>query len=305
MNSRDAVIVGAGPAGLSAALILGRCRRNVLVCDTGQYRNVASHALHGFLTRDGIPPMELLEIGREQLKRYETVEQRNIEILAAKRSGSRFELQLADGSVVFCRNLLIATGVVDIMPPIPGVDAFYGRSVFHCPYCDGWEVRDTPIAIYGRGEHGKGLALELTAWSRRLTLVTDGADEMTQHDIEQLQANSIEIRRGRIIGLDGEGGMLQQVRFENGEILLCSAMFFSTGQHQRSSLAEQLGCDFTEKGAVATGKYESTNVPGLYVAGDASRAVQLAIVAAAEGAEVAFAINTALLRQDMADPASL
>lgn len=302
MKVQDAIIIGAGPAGLSAALILGRCRRSVLMFDTGQYRNAASHAMHGFLSRDGIPPMELLEIGRQQLHRYETVEHHDTEVLAAVKSGSHFKVELADHSVVFCRKLLLATGVVDVMPPIPGIASFYGRSVFHCPYCDGWEVRDQPLAVYGIGDHGKGLALELTAWSRNLTLVTDGSDELSPHEVQKLDTHGIAIRRERIIGLEGQGGMLQYVNFDMGERLACTAMFFSTGQHQRSPLAEQLGCVITEKGVVATGKYESTNVPGLYVAGDASRAVQLVIVAAAEGAEAAFAINTALLKEDLANP---
>lgn len=302
MNVKDVVVVGAGPAGLSAALILGRCRRNVLVFDTGQYRNAASHALHGFLSRDGIAPLEMLEISREQLSRYQTVEIQKMEVVAAKPNGPHFEVQLAGNSIVFCRKLLIATGVVDVLPPIEGIESFYGRSIFHCPYCDGWEFRDAPVAIYGRGEHGKGLALELTAWSRNLTLATDGPDEMHAHDIERLRSHAIKIRRERIVGLEGKDGMLQYLAFDTGEKLPCSAMFFSTGQSQRSPLAQQLGCEFTEKGTVATGKYESTNVPGLYVAGDASRAVQLVIVAAAEGAEAAFAINTALLKEDLACP---
>jgi thioredoxin reductase len=299
MNVKDAIIIGAGPAGLSAALILGRCCRNVLVFDTGRYRNAASTNMHGFLSRDGTAPLEFLEISREQLNRYCTIELRNAEVIAVNRRGPHFEVLLADNSIVFCRKLLIATGVVDIMPAIADIESFYGRSVFHCPYCDGWEFKDEPIAIYGTGEHGKGLALELTAWSRNLTLLTDGSDELTMHDIERLESHFIKIRHERIIGLEGHGGMLQCVAFETGAKVFCSAMFFSTGQHQRSLLAQQIGCDFTDKGAVATGKYESTNVPGLYVAGDASRAVQLVIVAAAEGAEAAFAINTALLREDL------
>src|SRR6266498_1985967 len=133
----DVIIVGAGPAGLSAALILGRCRRRVLVCDIGHPRNAASHALHGFLTRDGIEPAELLRIAREQLHPYDSVELRAVEVTDATRVEHRFEVSLNDGGHLSCRKLLLATGVVDQVPAIAGIEMLYGRSVFHCPYCDG------------------------------------------------------------------------------------------------------------------------------------------------------------------------
>lgn len=296
----DAIIVGAGPAGLSAALILGRCRRRVLVCDAGHPRNTASQALNGFLTRDGIKPLELRRIGREQLRVYETVEIRDLQVADAKcLDNGQFEVTMADGTLLRTRKLLLATGVVDQLPDLAGFEEFYGRSVFHCPYCDGWEIRDQPLAIYGRGQHRKGLALELTAWSRDLVLCTDGPAELSSVDQERLARNDIRVREERILSLEGNNGVLQHVRFATGEALARRAMFFSTGNHQGSDLARKLGCEFTAKGAVNTGEYEATNIPGLYVAGDASRFVQLTIVAAAEGAEAAFAINTQLLKEDL------
>lgn len=297
----DAVIVGAGPAGLSAALLLGRCRRRVLVCDEGRPRNAASRALHGFLTRDGIPPAELLRLGRVQLEPYTTVESRSVTVTDVKRVDDGFEVTLSDGTSVATRKLLLATGVIDQLPTVPGMHDFYGSSLFHCPYCDGWELRDQPLAIYGRGEHGKGLALELTAWSAQLFLCTDGPSGLDDHDVERLRRHDIAIYENAIAGLEGTGGVLERVRFTDGTSVSCRGMFFSTGEHQRSGLPAQLGCEFTPKGAVSTGEYEATNIPGLYVAGDASRFVQLAIVAAAEGTEAAFAINTALLKEDLAE----
>lgn len=279
----DAIIVGAGPAGLSGALLLGRCRRRVLVCDEGHPRNAASRALHGFLTRDGIAPAELLHIGREQLRPYETVEWRSLAVTDVRRLDDGFEVALSDGTRVASRKLLLATGVTDRLPAINGIQEFYGKTVFHCPYCDGWELRDQPLAIYGRGEHGKGLALEMTAWSSRLFLCTDGASDLTRHDVERLRRRGIAIYEERIASLAGTDGALERVRFANGGSLTCRAMFFSTGEHQRSDLPARLGCEFTPKGAVSTGEYEATNIPGVYVAGGASRLVQLAIVAAAEG----------------------
>lgn len=297
----DVVIVGAGPAGLSAALILGRARRTVLICDNGRPRNAASHALHGYLTRDGIHPREFLAIGRKELTPYNTVSLRVIAVADAKcEDDGRFMVTLSDGTTVRSRKLLVATGVCDNLPDIPGIQAMYGRSVFHCPYCDGWEIRDQPIAIYGKEHRGVGLSLELTVWSSDLVLCTDGPGGISDDDRARLSRNGIGIREERVIALEGRDGMLDRIVFERGEPIPRRAMFFSVGQFQRSELAVRLGCEVDDKGTVRTGKYESTHLPGLYVAGDASRAVQWVIVAAAEGAEAAFAINTDLIKEDLA-----
>ena len=295
----DVIVVGAGPAGLSAALILGRCRRRVLVCDRGEPRNFVTRALHGFLTRDGSPPGELRRIGREQLRPYDTVELRDIDVVDARRLEGGFEVTFEDGTRHASRMLLLATGVVDNVPPIPGVESLYGRSVFHCPYCDGWELRDQPLAIYGRGKRGFGLALELTIWSADLVLCTDGPARLRAPDRERLARNGIAVREERIVRLEGTDGILEHIVFANGDTLARRGMFFNTGQFQRSPLPARLGCEFTEKGLVRPGKYESTNVPGVYVAGDASHDVHLAIIAAEEGTKAAFAINTALLKADL------
>jgi thioredoxin reductase len=297
----DVVIVGAGPAGLSAALMLGRCRRSVLICDTRRPRNAASRAMHGYLSRDGVPPLEFLTMARNELRPYETVELRDIEVTAAEcESDGRFSVTLADGQRVRSRKLLIATGVVDKLPPHPGFRELYGSSVFHCPYCDGWEVRDTPLAIYGRGARGLGLSLELTVWSRDLVLCTDGPSEIEPQGLARLERNGIKVIEERVARLEGRDGVLTHVVFESGHQLPRRALFFTTGQSQRSDLSVRLGCEFNEKGTVMTGKYETTHLRGLYVAGDASRAVQWVVVAAAEGAEAAFAINTDLIKEDLA-----
>ena len=296
----DAVIVGAGPAGLSAALILGRCRRAVLICDTGKPRNHVSHAMHGYLSRDGMPPSEFLATARAELRQYESVEYRHSEVTGATcRPDGCFDVTLATGDPVRARKLLIATGVVDHLPEIAGFDDLYGHSVFHCPYCDGWEVRDQPLAIYGRGARGYGLSLELTTWSRDLVLCSDGPSELGEAEQGRLSRNGIQLRDERIARLEGTGGMLEHVVFDSGERLARRALFFTTGQSQRSDLSMRLGCQISEKGTVRTGKYETTHLGGLYVAGDASRDVQWVIVAAAEGAEAAFAINSDLTREDL------
>ena len=296
----DVVIVGAGPAGLSAALMLGRCRRSVLICDTRRPRNAASRAMHGFLTRDGVPPVEFLAMAREELRVYDSVKLRDVEVTAAEcQADGHFIVTLADGERVHSRKLLIATGVVDNLPAHPGFRELYGSSVFHCPYCDGWEVRDTPMAVYGRGDRGLGLSLELTVWSRDIVLCTDGPSEIDAEGLARLDRNGVKVTEEHLARLEGIDGILTHVVFENGTRLPRRALFFTTGQSQRSDLSVRLGCEFNEKGTVMTGKYETTHLRGLYVAGDASRAVQWVVVAAAEGAEAAFAINTDLIKEEL------
>jgi thioredoxin reductase len=255
--------------------------------------------MHGFLTRDGIKPAELLRIGREQLSSYRNIELRDIEVVEAERENNGFVLTLANDSRVFCRKLLLATGVVDELPAINGLDELYGRSVFHCPYCDGWESQDQAIAVCGRTEGAVGLALELTLWSGDILLCTNGATDLTDKDRQRLSKQRIKVREEKIAKLSGEDGRLLQIEFETGEAARRDCLFFSTGNYQRSDLAARLGCEFTEDGCVRTGAYETTNVKGVYVAGDASRMVQLAIVAASEGAQAAFAINQELLREEL------
>ncbi len=292
----DVVIVGGGPAGLSAALVLGRCRRKILVCDDGHPRNAAARAAHGFLTRDGIAPMELLEVARDQLRPYGVeIRQGFVESATCMQGG--FEVKLSGGERLKSRKLLLATGVQDALPDIPGIHEYYGSSIHHCPYCDGWEWRDQPLAVYGAARGGPALATGLLTWTRDVILLTGGRP-LSGSATQRLQAAGIPVRTSRIARLIGKNGLLERIVLEDGESIDRRAIFFSEGQHQRSNLAEQLGCAFTKKGAVRTSRKEAAGTPGLYVAGDASRDVQFIVVAAAEGAKAAVAINKELQAAD-------
>lgn len=295
----DVIVVGGGPAGLSAALVLGRCLRTVLLCDSGRYRNAVSPAAHGFLSQDGIDPAELRRAGRADLGRYDTVQIRDVEVVDACPTPAGFTVSLADGRSFQCRRLLLATGVQDRLPSVPGMAALYGRGVWHCPYCDGWEQRGRALAVYGAGEAGVALALEMTRWTRDLVLCTDGA-ELAPADRDRLAHQRIGYRGESVRRVVADATGLRAVEFATGPELPRQGLFFVTTETQASPLVGRLGCRLNEEGTVDTSENQATGVPGLYLAGDASKSVQMAIVAAAEGAQAAAAINVSLMHEDLA-----
>lgn len=299
MKHWDVVIAGAGPAGLSAALVLGRACRSVLVCDTGTPRSWASKHMHSYLSRDGIPPPRFRAICRADLERYPDVRLRDIEVTRAKRLAERgFEVQLGARTRVTCRKLLIATGMFDVLPDIGGFTECFGRSVFQCPYCDGWEMRGKALAVYGRRRRGFEMARALTAWTRDIVLCTDGRASYSRVERLHLARNRIVLNEKRIEALESTRGRLKAVRFRDGDLLARQGLFFDTPSRAQSTLAQSLGCRFTRHGGILCGRFEATSVPGAYVAGNIIRDVQLSIVAASEGARAAFGINRALTRED-------
>lgn len=293
----DVIIIGAGPAGLSAALILGRCCRKVLVCDRGTPRGWASKAMHGFITRDGQQPEEFAALARTELLRYPSVTCQAVEVREAWRVATGFAVRVG-ADTAHARKLLIATGVADQLPDIEGLPPLFGSSVFQCPYCDGWEFRDRPVAAYGKRRRGLEMARALTAWTRDIVLCTDGPCGFSEQERGQLTANGIALVEQPIARLDSDGSILRHIVFQDGSRLARDALFFDTPSRGQSDLTTQLGCRFNRHGGVVCGRYEATSVPGVYVAGNIIRNVQLSIVAAAEGANAAFGINRALTRED-------
>jgi thioredoxin reductase len=292
----DVLIVGGGPAGLSAAMLLGRCMRKVALFDSGEYRNHYAHNMNGFISRDGTPPQEFLRLGREDLDKYE-VEFKCKRIVQVTKEGALFKATDEEDQVYLSRKVLLATGLSDRWPQIPGAEPFYGGSIHHCPYCDGFESKNKPLAAYGKNRDAIGLSLSLKTWSSDVMLFTDGTNRLTREDRELLARNKVQINTAGIERVEGEGKHMQRIVLKNGQVENREVMFFSTGSDQRSDLARQLQCDFTSKGVVRTYKHQQTNVPGLYVAGDAARDMQLVIVAAAEGTKAGVAINMELQKE--------
>jgi len=296
----DVAIIGGGPAGLSAAITLSRARRRVIVCDHGRPRNYAAKAVHGFLGLDGIEPNALRRRAAEECYSYGVSFEHDEVIEAscpASQGKSLFEVKLKEGRTIRARKLLLATGVKDQLPELPGLENFYGTSIHHCPYCDGWEHRDKRLVAHGKGPSAAKLAVTLLQWSPSVTCCTDG-EALDASETRRLQQYGIEYRGEHIGALAGNGGQLEEVHFVTGQPLQCDALFFSAGQGQRSSLPQMLGCKCDEDGLIKSEGKQGSGVCGLFLAGDVDGDVQFAIVAAAEGAIAATAINTELQEED-------
>lgn len=299
----EVCIIGAGPAGLNAALVLGRCGRDVVVFDSGQPRNAASRGLHGYLTRDGVNPQELRTLGRAELARHASVRIVDQLVTAVQRRADGFAVITADGSCLPAPFVLLATGRVDVLPDKPGFREFYGRGVYHCPYCDGWEHRGQKLVIYGECADIVDYAFELLTWSRDVTLCAPDPARISSGDREKLKINGIAVADSPLVELTGKrDGMLTGARLANGTTLPCDALFFTSDLPQKSPFAQSLGCHLDEGGSVTCTEHAATGVAGLYVAGNVRGGVHLAIMAAAEGAEAAIAINEALADRALRRP---
>lgn len=300
MELWDCIIIGGGPAGLNAAVVLGRCRRKVLVFDTRQYRNQYSHGMHNYLTRDDIPPIEFLQICQQELDKYGVQRQLQKVTHARKNEQGYFVVRSEDNKLHHAKKLVVATGLIDNVPEIQGFKECYGQSVHHCPYCDGWEVRDKKVGIYARNKEGWELALAMKGWTPDVTLYTDGRYKVKPFQKEQLDANGIAVVMLPFLKLEHENGQVTGILFKNGEHRPCDALFFVNGYTQHCNLFETFGCEVNKKGVVITNRFQQTSTPGLYIAGDADRDMHFVVVAAAEGAKAGVMINKEL-QQEITD----
>ena len=296
----DAVIVGGSFAGLSAAMQLARARRRVLILDTGLPRNRFAHASHGFLGQDGRKPAEILETGRAQVLAYPTAELRQDAAVRASGGNGAFEVRLASGVLVGARRLVLATGVVDELPDLPGLRERWGQTVLHCPYCHGYEVADRRLGVLAAGEANLHQALLLPDWSGDVTLFTNGTFEPDAGQLEALATRGARVEPRRVVELLGKGTDLEGVRVvgDAGDaVIALDALFTASRTRMASPLAEQLGCAFDEGGfgpQVRTDAGKETTVPGVYAAGDMARSPHTVTWAAADGVSAGIAVHRSL-----------
>lgn len=299
----DCAIVGGGPAGLSAALVLGRARRNVLVFDDNTPRNAVTQESHGFLTRDGITPDEFRRLARQDISKYPSVEMRSTRITSVSKHEDIFELVADDNAIVRARTVILATGIKETLPAIDGIHEYYGKSLFNCPYCDGWELRDKPLIIIAEeGQAAFHVATLVWNWSRNLLVCTNGHAVLTDEQKEALRRREIQIAEERITALIGSQGMLERIVFENHEESARQGGFVMPYWQQASPFGTLLGCDMeathgSPLSVITADRLGRTSVKGVYAAGEVMMASQL-IVAAAQGSMAAAGVNTDLIQSE-------
>ncbi|MGO4343494.1 NAD(P)/FAD-dependent oxidoreductase [Pedococcus sp. 2YAF34] len=298
MNSYDVLVVGGGAAGLSAALVLGRARRDVVVVDAGNPRNAPAAHMQGFLSRDGMPPADLLATGRREVTGYgATIVDGTVRELV-RCNGSGFQALLDDGQRLRARRVLVTTGLHDELPDVPGLTDRWAKDVLHCPYCHGWEVRDQPLGVLWHGPDTVRYAHIVRQWTHDLVLFApDGV--LTAQDRAQLVARAIGVVEGDIERLVIEDDALHGVALAGGRVIPRRALFVPPRFVPHCDLLAGVGCELDDHGWVTTGANGATTVPGLWVAGNVANPRAQVITAAGEGSAAAIAINNDLVDADI------
>jgi thioredoxin reductase len=293
-NGYDVIVVGGGAAGLSAALVLGRARRRVAVVDAGEPRNAPAAHMHGFLSRDGMPPADLLAAGRAELGAYgvDLVRDR----VTAVEAG--FAVRLAGGARLTARRLLLATGARDVLPDVPGARERWGRDFLHCPYCHGWEVRDRPIGVLGTGPGSVDHAQLLRQWSDDVVFFAHTAPP-TAEERAALTARGVEVVDGLVARLSVVDDRLDAVELADGRVVPRQAVFVRPALDARTPLVEALGCELDAGGFVQVDATGRTSVPGVWAAGNLANPRAQVITAAGEGSAAAIALNADLVEEDV------
>ncbi|TDQ40356.1 NAD(P)/FAD-dependent oxidoreductase [Aureibacillus halotolerans] len=297
----DCAIIGGGPAGLNAALVLGRARKRIALFDDSSPRNAVTHASHGFITRDGVTPEEFRRIGYEEVLRYPTVEHLPVKVTEVYRDKESKDIVLrkSSGEKVNARKLILAGGLKEELPNIKGVHQFYGKSLFNCPFCDGWELRDQPLVIVSDQPHVFHTAKLLLNWSKDVTVCTHGADVLTAEQQQLLSSRGIQIVKTPVEAFIGREGKLEYVQLIDGTKIARTGGFIAPTMVPQVQFEDMLGYEMNEQGGIVTDGWGRTSAPGVYAAGDATYVMPAQLVlAAASGSKAAMGVVADCLEEE-------
>ncbi|MGI2328302.1 NAD(P)/FAD-dependent oxidoreductase [Planococcus sp. YIM B11945] len=287
----DCAVIGGGPAGLNASLVLGRSRRKTMLFDDNKPRNAVTSEAHGFLTRDGIDPQELKRLGQEEIGQYPDVTIKKQRVVRVSKESDVFEIETETGEIFSAKKIILATGLKEILPDVERVGEFYGTSLFSCPFCDGWELRDRPLAVISENPGALHMVKLVSNWTDDLIVCTNGKPILSESEKRLLESNGIKVYEEKILSLLGENGSLERIEFVDGTQVLRKGGFITPDWKQASSIALSLGCSLNERGGVETDFSKRTNVDGVFACGDTliGGPTQL-ILAAGEGSMAAFGV---------------
>lgn len=299
----DVAVVGGGPAGLSAALWLARYLHKVVVVDSGDPRNWETRGINGYLGHQGIRSPELRRLGHAECIQYGVDFVGGIVDEAVNETGELFAIRLREGTVIEARRILLAIGIKDVWPAIPGLESCYGETVHVCPDCDGYETRDKKTVVIGKGRKAVGMALALTTWTRQIVICTNGEPpDMDQQLLDQIKALNIPVLDAPIRCVLSRDKEIAGIELEGGMSLDCQRLYFAIGQYPADDLGAQLGCKRDAMGRLVIDDRNHTSIKNVYAAGDIAPGPQVAIVAAASGAVAAMAMHASLLPESRALP---
>jgi thioredoxin reductase len=292
----DVVVVGGGPAGLSSALWLARYLHKVVVVDSGDPRNWETRGINGYLGHQGIRSPELRAIGREECTKYGVEFVSGVVDTAINETGELFAVCLRDGKTIEAHRLLLAIGIKDVWPNIPGLENCYGETIHVCPDCDGYETRDKNTVVVGSGRKAVGMALALTTWTRKIVICTNGEKpDMNQVLLDKLKALNIPVLEAPIQCVLSKDKEIAAIELKGAMTLDCERLYFAIGQYPSDDLGAQLGCERDEMGRLVIDDRNHTSVKNVYAAGDIAPGPQMAIAAAASGAIASIAIHASLV----------
>ncbi len=294
----DCAIIGGGPAGLNAALVLGRARRSVILFDNDQARNAVTQESHGFITRDGVSPREFREFAYQDISKYPSVKIKKQKIVEIKEENSFFRLTTEEGNSHLSKKIIIATGLKETLPNVEGIKNYYGKSLFSCPYCDGWELRDQPLVLISENKRAAHAVMTIYQWSKDLVVCTNGSKIISDAEEQLFKKKGIRVIVERIAKLSGANGKLEKVIFENGEEIIRTGGFVSTELEQPNHLAKSLGCEMNSNSGIIMDEFGRTNVKGVYAAGDISFGPSQLIIAASQGSRAAIGVNSDLITEE-------